>query len=158
SESLSRDSDLENGHPGGVAERSRWWSAATPPDPNAPPRIQPRRGRRRGRGVYGSPTPPGSNTEEALGSGGVAALHHRLPSAPPRGSSFVRLTSDCVTVAILAGGLGTRLRPVVPDRPKVLARVGHRPYLTFLLDRLVEASVRSVVLLTGYRADQVLRD
>jgi len=59
------------------------------------------------------------------------------------------------TVAILAGGLGTRLRPAVGDRPKVLAPVHHRPYLMYLLDRLADAAVREVVLLTGYRAEQV---
>ena len=62
-----------------------------------------------------------------------------------------------LTVAILAGGLGTRLWPAVGDRPKVLAPVHHRPYLTYLLDRLAGASIRDVVLLTGYRAEQVAR-
>jgi NDP-sugar pyrophosphorylase family protein len=60
-----------------------------------------------------------------------------------------------VTAAILAGGLGTRLRSAVADRPKVLAPVHDRPYLTYLLDQLADASVREVVLLTGYHADQV---
>jgi NDP-sugar pyrophosphorylase family protein len=60
-----------------------------------------------------------------------------------------------VTAAILAGGLGTRLRSAVPDRPKVLAEVCGRPFITYLLDRLVEASFLEVVLLTGYRGRQV---
>jgi D-glycero-alpha-D-manno-heptose 1-phosphate guanylyltransferase len=60
-----------------------------------------------------------------------------------------------VTAAILAGGLGSRLRPVLADRPKVLAPVRGRPYLTYLLDRLAAVSIRRVVLLTGYLADQV---
>jgi NDP-sugar pyrophosphorylase family protein len=60
-----------------------------------------------------------------------------------------------VTAAILAGGLGTRLRSVVAGRPKVLASVGGRPYLTHLLDQLAAASVREVVLLTGHAAEQV---
>jgi NDP-sugar pyrophosphorylase family protein len=60
-----------------------------------------------------------------------------------------------VTAAILAGGLGTRLRSVVADRPKVLAPVGGRPYLSYLLDQLAGAPVREVVLLTGHRAEQV---
>jgi NDP-sugar pyrophosphorylase family protein len=60
-----------------------------------------------------------------------------------------------VTAAILAGGLGTRLRSVVADRPKVLAPVGGRPYLTYLLDQLAGAAFREVVLLTGHGADQV---
>jgi NDP-sugar pyrophosphorylase family protein len=60
-----------------------------------------------------------------------------------------------LSVAILAGGLGTRLRPVVADRPKVLAPVRGRPYLTYLLDALAAAGVREVVLLTGYQAERV---
>jgi NDP-sugar pyrophosphorylase family protein len=60
-----------------------------------------------------------------------------------------------VTAAILAGGLGTRLQAVVGDRPKVLAPVGGRPYLTYLLDQLVSARAREVVLLTGHRAEQI---
>lgn len=59
------------------------------------------------------------------------------------------------TAAVLVGGMGTRLRPVVADCPKVLAPVGGRPWLTYILDQLAEAGVRDCVLLTGYRADQV---
>lgn len=62
--------------------------------------------------------------------------------------------SDC-TAAILAGGLGTRLRPVVPDLPKVLASVCGRTFITYILDQLVTAGVRSVVLCVGYMADSV---
>jgi D-glycero-alpha-D-manno-heptose 1-phosphate guanylyltransferase len=62
-----------------------------------------------------------------------------------------------ITAAILAGGPGTRLRPVVSDRPKALAPVHDRPYLTYLLDWLADNAVRDVVLLTGHQADQVRR-
>src|SRR5947209_15798882 len=62
-----------------------------------------------------------------------------------------------ITAAILAGGLGTRLRSAVGDRPKVLAPVHNRPYLTYLLDRLAEADLQNVVLLTGHGAEQVQR-
>lgn len=59
------------------------------------------------------------------------------------------------TAAVLAGGLGTRLRSRIADRPKVLALVRGRPYLAYLLEQLAGAGVRSVVLLTGYLADQI---
>jgi NDP-sugar pyrophosphorylase family protein len=62
---------------------------------------------------------------------------------------------DNVAAAILAGGLGTRLRSVVADRPKVLADVGGRPFLSYLLDQLARAGVRETVLLVGYGADQI---
>lgn len=60
-----------------------------------------------------------------------------------------------VTAAILAGGLGTRLRSVVPDKPKVLATVRGRPFIEYLLDQLASEGVKSVVLCTGYLGDQV---
>jgi NDP-sugar pyrophosphorylase family protein len=60
-----------------------------------------------------------------------------------------------IDAIILAGGMGTRLREVVADRPKVLATVKARPFLTRLLDQLAAAQIESVVLSTGYRADQI---
>lgn len=61
-----------------------------------------------------------------------------------------------LSAMILVGGLGTRLRPVVADRPKVLALVNGRPFLSYLLDQLVDAGVRDVVLCVGYLGDAVL--
>lgn len=59
------------------------------------------------------------------------------------------------TAAILAGGQGTRLRPAVSDRPKVLAEVSGRPFVAHLLDRLEVAGVTTAVLCLGYRGEQV---
>lgn len=60
-----------------------------------------------------------------------------------------------VCAVILAGGLGTRLRPVVADRPKVLAEVCGRPFVTYLLDRLTGAGIGRIVICTGYMGEQV---
>lgn len=60
-----------------------------------------------------------------------------------------------VTAAILAGGLGTRLRSIVADRPKVLAEVRGRPFLAYLLDQVATAGVKTAVLCTGYLGEQV---
>ena len=51
---------------------------------------------------------------------------------------------------VLAGGLGIRLRQSVGDKPKVLAPVNGRPFLSYLLDKLDNAGIRKVVLCTGY--------
>lgn len=56
---------------------------------------------------------------------------------------------------VLAGGMGTRLREVVADRPKVLADIAGRPFLTRILDQLVSAGVASVVLSTGYLGEMI---
>jgi NDP-sugar pyrophosphorylase family protein len=60
-----------------------------------------------------------------------------------------------VTAAILAGGRGTRLSAAVADRPKPLAPVQGRPFVTYLLDQLGRAGLREVVLLTGFMAEVV---
>ena len=60
-----------------------------------------------------------------------------------------------ITTVILAGGLGTRLRSVIPDKQKVLVEIKNRPFLNFLLDQLLSAGAREVVLCTGHRADEV---
>lgn len=56
---------------------------------------------------------------------------------------------------ILAGGMGTRLRPVVADRPKCLAEVAGRPLLEYLVRILQRQGVDEVVLATGYGADAI---
>ncbi len=61
----------------------------------------------------------------------------------------------CGTALVLVGGRGTRLAPAVHDRAKVVADVGGRPFLTYLLDRLEAADVARVVLCTGYRGQEV---
>ena len=56
---------------------------------------------------------------------------------------------------ILAGGLGTRLRQVVSDRPKPLAFVGDVPFLEILVSSLARKGVRDFVLLTGYMGEMI---
>jgi NDP-sugar pyrophosphorylase family protein len=60
-----------------------------------------------------------------------------------------------VPVAILAGGLGTRLRPAIGERPKVLAEIDGRPFAAYLLDQLAAAGFRDVVLCVGWQAERV---
>lgn len=56
---------------------------------------------------------------------------------------------------ILAGGLGTRLRPNTEKVPKALVEVAGRPFLDYQLEWLARCGVRDVVLSTGYRADMI---
>lgn len=58
---------------------------------------------------------------------------------------------------ILAGGLGTRLRGVVPDLPKPLAPVAGRPFLAWLLAQLADGGVRRAVLSVGFRGERIER-
>lgn len=60
-----------------------------------------------------------------------------------------------VTAVVLAGGLGTRLRGVVDDRPKVLARVGGKPFLCYILEQLSRSGIKNVVLSCGYLGEMI---
>jgi NDP-sugar pyrophosphorylase family protein len=60
-----------------------------------------------------------------------------------------------ITVAVLAGGLGLRLRSKIPDLPKVMAHVAGKPFLTYVLDRLIHGGFRDVVLCTGYLGESI---
>ena len=52
---------------------------------------------------------------------------------------------------ILAGGLGSRLKEVVNDVPKVMAPVNGRPFLEYILDYLHRNIINHVVLSVGYK-------
>ena len=56
---------------------------------------------------------------------------------------------------ILAGGLGTRLREAVPDRPKPMAVAAGKPFLQYLVEWLRDQGFDDLVLCVGHRADQV---
>lgn len=56
---------------------------------------------------------------------------------------------------ILAGGLGTRLRSIVPDLPKPMAPIGERPFLDLLLAFLTARGFRHVILSTGHMHQRI---
>ena len=56
---------------------------------------------------------------------------------------------------ILAGGFGTRLSSVVRDVPKPMASIGGKPFLCYLLARLMQGGYEHVVLATGYMHEKV---
>ncbi len=56
---------------------------------------------------------------------------------------------------ILAGGLGTRLRPLTEKIPKVMVSVNSKPFLLHLLQLLKSRGISDVVLCIGYLGKQV---
>ena len=61
-----------------------------------------------------------------------------------------------IDIVILAGGLGTRIRSVLNEKPKVLAPIGGYPFLDILLHRIALFSARRVILSLGHGAQAVL--
>lgn len=57
---------------------------------------------------------------------------------------------------MLAGGLGTRLRDVVPDLPKPMAPVAGRPFLEILLSMLARKGFTRVILSLGFMPEKII--
>jgi len=58
-------------------------------------------------------------------------------------------------VAILAGGLATRLGPLTKSRPKALVEVAGRPFIHWQLELLASEGVSRVVLCVGHLGEQI---
>lgn len=56
---------------------------------------------------------------------------------------------------ILAGGLGLRLRSLVGDRPKPMALIGEKPFLSIVLAALKRQGFQHIVLSVGYLAKKI---
>ncbi len=56
---------------------------------------------------------------------------------------------------ILAGGLGTRLRDVLPDTPKCMAPVAGRPFLFYVINYLRSQGIERIIFSLGYKHDVI---
>jgi NDP-sugar pyrophosphorylase family protein len=63
-----------------------------------------------------------------------------------------------IPVAILAGGLATRLRPITEKIPKSLVEVAGRPFLAHQLDLLRARGITRAVLCVGYLGEMIQRE
>jgi len=65
--------------------------------------------------------------------------------------------STTLSVCVLAGGQGTRIRPLFPRRPKGLIPIRGKPFLEHQLTLLASQGFRSFVFCLGHLADQIAR-
>lgn len=63
-----------------------------------------------------------------------------------------------IPVAVLAGGLATRLRPITEKIPKSLVSVAGEPFLAHQLRLLRAKGVRRVVMCVGYLGEMIEQD
>lgn len=65
------------------------------------------------------------------------------------------LAAPDLPVAILAGGMATRLRPITENIPKLLVEVAGEPFFSHQLRLLRQAGLRRIVLCTGHLGEQI---
>lgn len=56
---------------------------------------------------------------------------------------------------LLAGGLGTRLRAVVSDRPKPMALIGDKPFMEYVVHELSRHGITNIIFAVGYKGSMV---
>lgn len=56
---------------------------------------------------------------------------------------------------LLAGGLGTRLRSVVSDRPKPMALIEDKPFMEYVVHELSRHGVTDIIFAVGYKGSMV---
>ena len=66
-----------------------------------------------------------------------------------------KINTQNIDVVILCGGLGTRLRPKINDRPKSLAPIGDWIFLDVLISFLAKHGIKRFILSTGYMKDKI---
>jgi len=131
------------------------------------------------RGVpFDQPCSSIASREPVVGSPGVSAaealrlmdhakdfvLNH-LPVIDDKGRVVeLLLRSDFVTqerlglsAVIMAGGYGTRLRPLTDDLPKPMLPLGDKPLLELTIERLREAGIKRFHVTTHYLSDKITR-
>ena len=66
------------------------------------------------------------------------------------------MTASDLPVAILAGGMATRLRPITEKIPKLLVEVAGEPFFSHQLRLLKSAGLTRIVLCIGYLGQQIV--
>ena len=67
------------------------------------------------------------------------------------------LNKPLTTAIILAGGKGTRLRPLTYEIPKPLVPIKGKPILYHTLEELKRNGIENVIIAAGYKADSVIK-
>lgn len=106
--------------------------------------------------------------EEGISAAGALEVMNahdvnHLPVVDARGSlaglllrrDLVDVDATAVSAVIMAGGFGTRLRPLTDAVPKPMLPVGDRPLLERTIGRLRDAGIRQLNVTTHHLAEQI---
>lgn len=104
----------------------------------------------------------GTNREEMLRLMKLADVSH-LPVLDELGKLVDVISRDELLdrqkrgniVVLMAGGLGTRLRPLTNDCPKPLLKIGKKPILETIIDSFIDCGFYRFYLAVNYRSEMI---
>src|SRR5258706_12958416 len=76
----------------------------------------------------------------------IVILSELLPPAPPA----------TIEALIMAGGTGTRLRPLTENLPKPMLLVDGKPVLEHVVDQLRKSGIQNIRMATHYKSEQIM--
>lgn len=107
--------------------------------------------------------PASATVEEAIALMRTHSIH-QLPIVDETGCVVgIRLLDNLLLkrdgednwVVLMAGGLGTRLRPLTDDCPKPLLKVGERPIMETILQSFIDQGYRKFFISVNYMAEMI---
>ncbi|WP_457746346.1 nucleotidyltransferase family protein [Sulfurimonas sp.] len=70
-------------------------------------------------------------------------------------SNLLKTNAKTNRVILMAGGLGTRLRPLTQDIPKPLLKVGNKPILETIIENFAKYGFVNITISVNYKADMI---
>ena len=70
-------------------------------------------------------------------------------------SNLLKTDAKHNRVVLMAGGLGTRLRPLTQDTPKPLLKVGNKPILETIIENFAKYGFVNITISVNYKADMI---
>jgi dTDP-glucose pyrophosphorylase/CBS domain-containing protein len=70
-------------------------------------------------------------------------------------SKLLKTNAKNNRVILMAGGLGTRLRPLTEDVPKPLLKVGNKPILETIIENFAKYGFVNITISVNYKADMI---
>ena len=70
-------------------------------------------------------------------------------------SNLLKTNAKSNRVILMAGGLGTRLRPLTQDIPKPLLKVGNKPILETIIENFAKYGFVNITISVNYKADMI---
>ena len=70
-------------------------------------------------------------------------------------ATLLKVTTKRNRVILMAGGLGTRLRPLTEDIPKPLLKVGNKPILETIIENFAKYGFVNITICVNYKADMI---
>lgn len=71
-------------------------------------------------------------------------------------SSFLKPKCHSNPVVLMAGGLGTRLRPLTESTPKPMLHVGDQPILQTIIKNFVKHNFSNIIVSVNYKAEAII--